>query len=142
MAADFEFDVVVIGSGPGGEGAAMQAVKHGQRVALVERMPQIGGSCTHTATIPSKALRFAIFQSMEFRANPLFRSLGTPLDINLPLLRRSAQKVIDQQVAMRQSFYDRNDVTLFNGNARFLTAILSKFSFPMKGIPSWPRRTL
>ncbi len=122
MIADFEFDVVVIGSGPGGEGTAMQAVKHGLRVAIVERMPQIGGNCTHTATIPSKALRFAIFQAMEFRANPLFRSLGTASDVTLPLLRRSAQKVIDQQVAMRQSFYDRNDVTVFNGAARFLDA--------------------
>ena len=120
MIADFEFDVVVIGSGPGGEGAAMQAVKHGLRVGIVERMPQIGGSCTHTATIPSKALRFAIFQAMEFRANPLFRSLGTASDITLPQLRRSAQKVIDQQVTMRQSFYDRNDVTVFKGAARFL----------------------
>ncbi len=122
MIADFEFDVVVIGSGPGGEGAAMQAVKHGLRVAIVERMPQIGGSCTHTATIPSKALRFAIFQAMEFRSNPLFRSLGTAADVTLPLLRRSAQKVIDQQVMMRQSFYDRNDVSVFSGAARFLDA--------------------
>ncbi len=120
MAADFEFDVVVIGTGPGGEGAAMQAVKHGKKVAVIERMPQIGGSCTHTGTIPSKALRFAIFQAMEFRANPLFRSLGCATDVNLPDLRRSAQKVIDQQVKMRQSFYDRNDVTIFNGVARFL----------------------
>ncbi len=122
MIADFEFDVVVIGSGPGGEGTAMQAVKHGLRVAIVERMPQIGGSCTHTATIPSKALRFAIFQAMEFRSNPLFRSLGTAADVTLPLLRRSAQKVIDQQVMMRQSFYDRNDVSVFSGAARFLDA--------------------
>ncbi len=122
MAADFEFDVVVIGSGPGGEGAAMQAVKHGLRVAIVERMVEIGGNCTHTATIPSKALRFAIFQAMEFRTNALFRSLGTPADVTLPLLRRSAQKVIDQQVAMRQGFYERNDVTIFNGSARFLDA--------------------
>lgn len=120
MSDVLSFDVVVIGSGPGGEGAAMQAVKHGLKVAVVERMPQIGGSCTHTATIPSKALRFAIFQAMEFRANPLFRSLGAATDVNLPQMRRSAQKVIDQQVTMRQSFYDRNDVTVFTGTARFL----------------------
>ena len=133
MIADFEFDVVVIGSGPGGEGAAMQAVKHGLKVGVVERMPLIGGSCTHTATIPSKALRFAIFQAMEFRANPLFRSLGTPSDINLPQLRKSAQKVIDQQVAMRQSFYDRNDVTLFNGNARFINPTTIEVQLPDGG---------
>ena len=48
------FDVVVIGSGPGGEGAAMQAVKHGKTVAVVEQFNKIGGGCTHWATIPSK----------------------------------------------------------------------------------------
>src|SRR5438874_1424008 len=59
------FDVVVIGTGPGGEGAAMQASKHGRRVAVVERAARIGGNCTHLATIPSKALRYAIFQLTE-----------------------------------------------------------------------------
>ncbi len=114
------YDVVVIGSGPGGEGAAMQAVKHGLKVAVVEKMPMIGGSCTHTGTIPSKALRFAIFQAMEFRSNPLFRTLGSAADVNLPQMRKTAQRVIDQQVTMRQSFYDRNDVPVLNGTARFL----------------------
>ncbi|RLS35320.1 MAG: FAD-dependent oxidoreductase, partial [Planctomycetota bacterium] len=133
MAADFEFDVVVIGSGPGGEGAAMQAVKHGKKVGLIERMPQIGGSCTHTGTIPSKALRFSIFQAMEFRSNPLFRALGTPVDVTLPLLRRSAQKVIDQQVTMRQSFYDRNDVMVFAGSAYFLDANTIEVKLPDSG---------
>jgi NAD(P) transhydrogenase len=120
MSDVLNFDVVVIGSGPGGEGAAMQAVKHGLKVAVVEKMPKIGGSCTHTGTIPSKALRFAIFQAMEFRANPLYRTLGTAADVNLPQMRKSAQRVIDQQVTMRQSFYDRNDVPVLNGVARFI----------------------
>ncbi len=52
------FDVVVIGTGPGGEGAAMQAAKHGQqRGRRRARTPRIGGGCTHWGTIPSKALR-------------------------------------------------------------------------------------
>ncbi|MET0405654.1 MAG: FAD-dependent oxidoreductase, partial [Cystobacter sp.] len=54
------FDIVVIGSGPGGEGAAMKAAKSGKRVCVVEQRPLVGGACTHTATIPSKALRHAI----------------------------------------------------------------------------------
>src|ERR1700719_1903188 len=45
------FDILVIGSGPGGEGAAMQAVKHGKQVAVVERFDSIGGGCTHWGTI-------------------------------------------------------------------------------------------
>ncbi|MDA7951733.1 MAG: FAD-dependent oxidoreductase, partial [Pirellulaceae bacterium] len=48
----YEYDVIVIGSGPGGEGAAIQACKGGKKVAVVERHHQIGGGCTHWGTIP------------------------------------------------------------------------------------------
>jgi len=114
------FDVIVIGSGPGGEGAAMQAAKSGRSVAVVERSPRIGGSCTHTATIPSKALRYAIFQMTEANHNPLFREAGVSLRFSFPDLRRGAKSVIDQQVDMRRTFYERNRVPVFTGEARFV----------------------
>ena len=50
------FDVIVIGSGPGGEGAAIKLAKEGKSVAVIERYPLVGGGCTHLGTIPSKAL--------------------------------------------------------------------------------------
>ena len=53
------YDLVVIGSGPAGEGAAMQAAKAKKRVAVVESYDRVGGGCTHWGTIPSKALRHA-----------------------------------------------------------------------------------
>lgn len=112
------FDVIVIGTGPGGEGAAMQAAKSGKSVAVVEKAPRIGGSCTHTATIPSKALRFAIFQMTEANNNKLFREAGVSIQLNFPDLRRSAKSVIDQQVDMRRTFYERNQVAMFHGHAR------------------------
>jgi NAD(P) transhydrogenase len=115
-----EYDVVVIGTGPGGEGAAMQAVKHGKRVAVVERDPSIGGSCTHRGTIPSKALRYAIFQLTEVNSNPLFRERGITVDYMLPDLRRKAKSVIEQQVRLRTTFYDRNDVPIYRGIARMI----------------------
>ena len=114
------YQLVVIGTGPGGEGAAMQAVKHGKRVAVVERDRLIGGSCTHRGTIPSKALRYAIFQLMEVNQNPLFRERGITVDFMLPDLRRRAKSVIDQQVRLRTTFYDRNDFPIYTGQARFV----------------------
>ena len=56
----YDYDLVVIGSGPGGQKAAIQAAKLGRRVALVDRREMIGGVCTNTGTIPSKTLREAV----------------------------------------------------------------------------------
>ncbi len=114
------FDVIVIGSGPGGEGAAMQCVKQGLNVAMIERYTKIGGGCTHWATIPSKALRYSISQLTEAKNNPLFREAGFNLDVSFPQLRRSAAAVIQQQEEMRRGFYDRNLVPIHFGQARFV----------------------
>ena len=113
------YDVIVIGTGPGGEGAAMQAAKLEKSVAVVERMPLIGGSCTHRGTISSKALRFAIFQVTQLIDSRLADPEKLASARAFPNLRRSAATVIDKQVQMRQSFYDRNGVDLFRGHARF-----------------------
>lgn len=118
--ADREFDVLVIGSGPGGEGAAMQAVKSGLKVGVVERYTQPGGGCTHWGTIPSKALRYAIFQLTEANSNPLFREAGVSINLQFPALRRGARSVIEKQVDLRRGFYDRNQVPILVGQARIL----------------------
>jgi NAD(P) transhydrogenase len=114
------FDLLVIGTGPGGEGAAMQAVKHGKRVAVVERQVQIGGGCTHSGTIPSKSLRYAIARMTEMNQNPLCREAGVSLKLSFPELRRAAAGVIQRQVTMRSSFYERNHVPVIEGHARFV----------------------
>lgn len=115
-----EYDVVVIGTGPGGEGAAMQAVKNGRSVAVIERELAVGGNCTHHGTIPSKTLRHAIFQMSEVNNNVLFREHGVTASFLIPELRRRAKSVIDQQVKMRTTFYDRNDIPIVHGDAKFL----------------------
>jgi NAD(P) transhydrogenase len=114
------FDLVVIGSGPGGEGAAMQAVKQGKSVAVIERLPHIGGACTHLGTIPSKAVRYAIFQMTEANNNPLFRAAGISVRLPFSEIRRFADRVVEQQVITRQSFYDRNYIPVFAGNGHFV----------------------
>ncbi len=116
------FDIVVIGSGPGGEGASMQAAKSGRKIATVERFARIGGGCTHWGTIPSKALRFAIFRMTEVNNNRLVRDAGIVLNFDFPQLLKSSKSVIDAQVDLRHSFYDRNHVPMFCGQAKFIDA--------------------
>lgn len=117
-----QFDVIVIGSGPGGEGAAMQAMKAGLKVAVAERYSKVGGGCTHWGTIPSKALRYAIFTMTELNNRTMLREAGITVDLSFPHLRKSATGVIKLQEEMRRSFYDRNDVPIFPGQARFVDA--------------------
>jgi NAD(P) transhydrogenase len=118
--ADTEYDLIVIGTGPGGEGAAMQAVKHGRSVAVVETFARIGGGCTHWGTIPSKSLRFAVFQLTEVNNNPMFRDAGLSAHLTFPELRRGAENVIEQQISMRRGFYDRNGVEVITGRGVFV----------------------
>lgn len=112
------YDVVVVGTGPGGEGAAMQASKQGQSVAVIERAPLVGGACTHLGTIPSKALRHTVFRMMEAAADPL--RTGAKQNPTFAELRTSANQIIGQQVAMRQGFYERNGLTVVRGTAQFV----------------------
>lgn len=112
-------DLVVIGSGPGGEGAAMKARKSGLKVAIVERYHAVGGGCTHWGTIPSKALRHAIGAIGDLRRHPLLRN-ARPERPNLPELLQTAASVIQAQVEMRTSFYERNHVPIIRGHAHFL----------------------
>ncbi|MSQ91216.1 MAG: FAD-dependent oxidoreductase, partial [Phycisphaerales bacterium] len=60
MDALYEFDLVVVGSGPAGQHAAIQAAKLKKRVAIIERQPGVGGVSVHTGTLPSKTFREAV----------------------------------------------------------------------------------
>ncbi len=116
--SSLDYDVVVIGTGPGGEGAAMQAAKLGRKVAVVERYSAIGGGCTHWGTIPSKALRHAIFKMTNFQHDPRFRAAEAQ-SLSFPELLATATEVVSRQADMRTGFYERNDVDIIHGQARF-----------------------
>ncbi len=119
---ELNYDVVVIGAGPAGEGAAMSAAKNGKRVAIIEDKRQVGGNCTHLGTIPSKALRHAVKQIITFNTNNMFRDIGEPRWFSFPNVLQSAAKVMGKQVKLRTQFYARNKVDLFTGKAYFLDA--------------------
>jgi NAD(P) transhydrogenase len=117
--AVYNYDVVVLGSGPAGEGAAMNAAKAGRKVAVVDNRPLVGGNCTHLGTIPSKALRHSVRQIMQYNTNPLFRQTGEPRWFSFPDVLKSAERVIAKQVASRTGYYARNRIDVFFGTASF-----------------------
>lgn len=113
------YDVIVLGAGPGGEGAAMTAAKNGKTVAVVDRHDEVGGGCVHYGTIPSKALRESIWQVHTFKKHPILGRQLDDLEIEFGELMNSAISVIDQQSRMRRDFYERNDVRVVDGHGRF-----------------------
>lgn len=117
-----EFDIIVIGSGPAGESAAMNAVKAGRRVAMVCDKPRPGGNCTYFGTIPSKALRHFVKLHMQFNANPLFRGIKELRRPGFPQLLEQSRRVVAEQEALRSDFYLRNRVPVFSGVASFADA--------------------
>ncbi|OOZ39022.1 NAD(P)(+) transhydrogenase [Solemya pervernicosa gill symbiont] len=117
-----QFDTIIIGSGPGGEGAAMTLAKKGRSVAVVEKAPVVGGSCTHSGTIPSKALRHEVQLIQDYKQNELFAGAMEHLEITWPQLLERSDEVISRQTRMRRSFYDCNRVPVIQGHACFISA--------------------
>ncbi|WP_067520957.1 Si-specific NAD(P)(+) transhydrogenase [Endozoicomonas ascidiicola] len=115
-----KYDLVILGSGPAGEGAAMNAVKLGKKVAVVEQYNFVGGGCTHLGTIPSKALRHSVKQIMDFNTNPMFREIGDPRWFSFPKVLKRAESVIQKQVQSRTMYYARNRIDLYFGRGVFL----------------------
>ena len=105
------YDVIIIGSGPGGEGAAMKCTKEGLHVAMCDYFSSVGGSCTHKSTIPSKALRHA--SQILYESNSLYEA-------NFQTLLKKAEVVIQEQYKLRKSFYERNLVDIIDGRAAFI----------------------
>jgi NAD(P) transhydrogenase len=124
------FDIVVIGSGPGGEGAAMKASKSGKRVCVVEKRPFVGGACTHTATIPSKALRHAIQRLVDVQMDHPELRVELAKSWKFKDMMRTATSVVSKQVQLRTTFYERNRAELVVGQARFLDANTLEVSEP------------
>ncbi len=116
------FDAIIIGSGPGGEGAAMGLTKAGLNVAVIERENSVGGGCTHWGTIPSKALRHAVSRIIEYNQNPLYCKNNSSLHSTFSQILGHAQDVVNKQTRMRQGFYDRNKCSLIFGEASFIDA--------------------
>ena len=115
-----EYDLVVIGSGPGGQKAAIAAAKLGKRVAIVEKGTMLGGVCVNTGTIPSKTLREAVLYLTGMNQRELYgagyrvKANITPAD----LLARTTH-VIGKEIEVVRSQLLRNRIELITGTGRF-----------------------
>ena len=115
------YDLIVIGSGPGGQRAAIQAAKFGKRVAIIEKRAAVGGVCINTGTIPSKTMREAVLHLSGFYyqnfygANYHVKDVVTMSDLNYRVHR-----VIENEVAVIQDQLQRNGVDLLHGMGSFL----------------------
>jgi NAD(P) transhydrogenase len=116
----YQFDAIIIGTGPGGEGTAMNLAKSKKRVAVIEKLESVGGGCTHWGTIPSKALRHSVSRLIEYNSNPLFNTRESRNKLTFPDILSHAGNVISKQVNLRTSFYDRNRISLYHGEASFV----------------------
>ena len=114
------FDVVVIGTGPAGQRAAIQAAKLGARVVAIEQHSTIGGAAIHAGTIPSKTLREAILYLTGFRQRGLY-GVGYQLKERITIgdLTVRLDLVLDRGLAVMENQLKRNGVGLLRGHARF-----------------------
>jgi NAD(P) transhydrogenase len=107
-----DFDVVVIGSGPAGQKAAIQAAKAGKRVIVIERDRNVGGACVHSGTIPSKSLREHAMRQRVRRVDLMDEPIQSLLD-------GVAETIAAHDVYMAAQL-ERNQVVLLRGRASFV----------------------
>src|SRR5215470_12592046 len=116
-----DFDLLVIGSGPGGQKAAIAAAKLDRRVALVERPDMIGGVCLNTGTIPSKTLREAILYLTGVDQREIYgQSYRVKDEITIADLTARTRHVVTRENDVVRSQLTRNRVAIIPGTASFV----------------------
>jgi len=116
-----DVDLLVIGSGPAGQKAAIQGAKLGKRVTIVERGHMVGGVCVNTGTIPSKSLREAIVYLTGMSQREIYgSSYRVKPEITIADLDRRTRLVIERETDVIQDQLLRNHVELLHGTARFV----------------------
>src|SRR3954468_22025220 len=115
------FDLVVIGSGPSGQKAALNSAKLGKRVALIDRKELVGGVCIHTGTIPSKAIREAVLHLTAFNERSVYgSSYAVKHDITMQDLLYRCGHVVRTEVDVVRDQMHRNGVEMMFGDASFI----------------------
>lgn len=117
---ELNVDVVVVGSGPAGQKAAIQAAKLGKKVVMIERELDPGGNCLYNGTIPSKTLREAIIDLTRFNErNFLQKDVIQMAEITISDLTSRLRQVIDEERNLLSRQLKKNGIRFIEGNARF-----------------------
>jgi NAD(P) transhydrogenase len=117
------YDLIVIGSGPGGQRAAIQGAKAGKRVAVIEKQSAVGGVCINTGTIPSKTMREAVLHLSGFYSKNFYganRAAAETTTMSDLLFR--VQRVVENEVGVTQDQLKRNGVDVIHGIGKFMDA--------------------
>jgi NAD(P) transhydrogenase len=116
-----DYDLLVIGCGPGGQRAAIAAAKLGRRAAVVEKRDVVGGVCVNTGTIPSKSLREAVLYLTGLSQRDLYgQSYRVKEDISMSDLTRRTHHVVAREIEVVRDQLARNRVVLHQGTAQFI----------------------
>ena len=121
--SDSDFDLLVIGSGPAGEKAAIQGAKLGKRVAIIERKDVVGGVCINTGTIPSKTLREAVLHFSGYHERSIYgASYSVKQDITMNDLLQRTHYVISNEIDVTRHQLQRNRIEVLPAKASFVDA--------------------
>jgi NAD(P) transhydrogenase len=119
--SSYRYDLLVLGSGPGGQKAAIAAAKLGRRAAVVERRTMVGGVCINTGTIPSKTLREAVLYLTGLNQREMYgMDYRVKQNITVTDLLSRTQHVIGRETEVVRNQLHRNGVDLLQGTARFV----------------------
>jgi NAD(P) transhydrogenase len=115
------YDLIVIGSGPAGQRAAIQGAKLGKRVALVEKREVVGGACINTGTIPSKSMREAVLHLSGYQYHGIYgMSYRVKEKISVADLSFRVQQVIKTEIDVTSAQLSRNGIETLTGTASFI----------------------
>ena len=116
-----KYDLIVIGSGPAGQRAAIQGAKANKRVALIEKREVVGGACINTGTIPSKTLREAVLHMSGYNYQSIYGvTYRVKEKVAMADLAFRVQHVIKTEIDVTQAQLSRNNVELMFGVASFV----------------------
>lgn len=116
---EIKVDIVVIGTGPAGQKAAIQSAKLNKSVLVIERLPDPGGSCLYSGTIPSKTLREAIIDLTGFHEKLIYGKSFEMKKVNINDLNYRLSMVIDDERKIVYRQFKKNGIRILQGNARF-----------------------